>query len=155
LLGLNPINIDLEQFKIYDRLSSIGVHGDDSLDGRGYNLLYTFGAFELLMGYGPSVVNNLIGHELHSTFGSYFVNYGILGGSLYLLFFFYSYQQCARSLGVIRSAICFSPVVLYGITHNGSRFSIVYLFIVCSVSVVGSRYAVSMDQVVSFLRPKR
>lgn len=130
--------VDLENLKIFDRLSSIGSQNDDSLDGRGYWIIWNSGVFELLFGYGLSGVRALIGHELHSTFFSFFANYGLLVGSLYVCMFFAAYCKSVKTLGHIRSIISYAPILLYGITHNGSRFTVLYLFIALAISLPAS-----------------
>jgi hypothetical protein len=136
---LHVPSMNIEDFKLYDRLASIGADNDDSLDARGYWLLTSFGLSELLFGYGASNVNILLGHELHSTFGSFFANYGLFGGLLYIFFFAICFYRCEKNIGMTRSLVCYLPVVLYGITHNGSRFSVLYLFVAASVSLFSAR----------------
>ncbi len=143
---LHVPSMNIEDFKLYDRLSSIGADNDDSLDARGYWLLTSFGLSELLFGYGSSNVNILLGHELHSTFGSFFANYGLFGGLLYVFFFGICFFGCAKNMGFTRSLVCYVPVALYGITHNGSRFAVLYLFVAASVSLFSARR-------LRFLRP--
>jgi hypothetical protein len=137
--------VDPENFKIFSRLSSIGSDSDDSLDGRGYWIIWNSGIFEILFGYGLSVVRALIGHELHSTFFSFFANYGLLVGSLYVGMFLSAYYKSAKSIGHIRSIIAYLPILLYGITHNGSRFTVLYLFIALAISLPASSSNIRED----------
>lgn len=127
--------VDLENLKIFGRLSSIGSDNDDSLEQRGYWIIWNSGVFELLFGYGLTGVRALVGRELHSTFFSFLANYGLLVGSLYTCMFFSAYHKSAKRLGHIRSITSYAPILFYGITHNGSRFTVLYLFIALAISL--------------------
>ena len=119
----------LDEFKFVHRLQSIGTQDDDSLAGRGYIAWYQEGALPLLFGIGKSGVFEAVGHEVHSTIGHFFVTYGVIAG---LLFVWFVANWCYRVWSVFGFAalvlVC-APPLLYGLTHNGSRFTIFWVLL--------------------------
>ena len=134
--GLWLINSgQLADYKFVARLSGLGSQGDDSLAGRGYGVLTEVGAFQFLFGFGAQEVRQLVGHELHSTVASFFANYGVFGGLLFLGFLALWCGRVWRSLGLIGVLIIVVPPMMYGLTHNGSRFTIFWLLVAMSYAI--------------------
>lgn len=131
----------LDQFKFFNRLTDIGGQSDDSLEGRGYQILLNAGAMELLFGYGLARVDEIVGHEVHSTIASFFANYGLIGGMLFVLLLALWARRVFKTFGVIGLISIIVPPMLYGITHNGSRFTIFWILIAMSMSAAPVDYA--------------
>lgn len=125
----------LDSLQFVHRLRDIGGDSDDSFAGRGYSAIFEMGALEFLMGFGAEGSRSLIGHEVHSTFASFFINYGAAGGILFLLFHVAWLSRLWRQGGMITLMVVAAPTVLYGLTHNGSRFTIYWILLAAGFAV--------------------
>ena len=135
------VNIDFEDLKFIDRLAQIGSDSDDSLEARGYGVLFD-PDIRIIYGWGEGYVQNVTGHETHSTIGNIIISYGLVGFTVFVLFLSLIFLRVSKRFGLIVTIGLIAPVMLYGITHNGFRFSIfwVYLAVIytlSSVSMVG------------------
>lgn len=119
----------LDDFKFVARLRGLGTQGDDSLAVRGYWVLAEANPLQLLFGYSVEGVRQLLGHEVHSTLASYFASFGILGGLIFLAFHFLWLRRLVFSDGWFSTVVVALPPLLYGITHNGSRFTIYWMLL--------------------------
>lgn len=124
----------LDQFAFFRRLMDIGSQSDDSLEGRGYTILIQAGALEFIFGFGTTQVKNIIGFEVHSTIGGVFINYGIIGCSLFLTFLIVWMKQILKNFGWLSFFIIAFPPMLYGLTHNGIRFTMFWILLGLSFS---------------------
>jgi hypothetical protein len=123
-----------------DRLAAIGAQGDDSMAARGYDRLWLFPQ-HLLFGSGeggferfrPWDVN-----EFHSTIGTVLFSYGIVGFTLFVLILASVYRQSG-----LHSLLFLGPAFVFGLTHQGLRFSFFWALIGIAASVghQGSRGA--------------
>jgi hypothetical protein len=127
-------NIDFgneENFKFLLRLMDIGSDSDDNFRTRGYLVLYD-GAeniFEILFGLGREKVFLVLGHEVHSTYVVSIMSYGLIGGGFYLAFLLHWILRLHGDLGMLTMVAIIIPPLLYGIAHNGTRFTIFYIMI--------------------------
>lgn len=119
--------INLDDLKIVGRVLSIGSAGDDSLVGRGYGPLLT-PDLRLLVGWGQGYSELTFGSEVHSTFGSLLISYGLIGFLLFGFLVFYVFLRVKNMSSIIIAAALLMPSMLYGLTHNGIRFSIFWVF---------------------------
>lgn len=62
--------------------------------------------------------------EIHSTFGTLLFSYGVLGITLFFLFLW----RTTRTVGFDRY-IYLTPMLAYGVTHNGLRFSFFWFMV--------------------------
>jgi len=122
----------LDQFTFIRRLEDVGAQSDDSLEGRGYYVFFQQGALALLMGLGSSAVREIVGHEVHSTIFSFFASYGVLGGLIFLSFILLWLNRIYMKYKLIGLILVGLPVFLFGITHNGSRFTIFWVLLALS-----------------------
>lgn len=112
---------------INQRLGSIGESTDDNIVGRGYyritdNLeLMAFGAGE---GDFARLDRDGDPKEFHSTPGNIIVSYGVVGVGLFLFFLFIVFRRAP-----LTNLALFAPLMLYGITHNGIRGSLLWFFL--------------------------
>jgi len=97
---------------------------DSQVEGRGYDRILAnpeyllFGAGEgLNKRFGGELAS--IGGELHSSVGTLMFCYGIIGFSLYSAIWYF---MVTAGAGFAYKACAIAPI-LYGVTHNGLRFS--------------------------------
>jgi len=108
------------------RLETVGESSDDSLDERGYDRIinqpeyWPLGAGEGAYFRFDSVLST---GEIHSTWASTFFSYGFVGTSLFLAFLYMVFRGKPRFI-----LLSFVPIVFYGITHNGSRESLLWIY---------------------------
>lgn len=121
--------IDWSDLSFVKRLQAIGSDSDDSLAGRGYYALFEANTWEIFFGLGYEKTLKIVGHEVHSTYISILINYGLFGFLFFAIFQFIIFSKCYSRFGFTATIVLFLPTFLYGITHNGSRFSIFWLFL--------------------------
>jgi hypothetical protein len=118
-----------DNFYFVTRLEGIGSDHDDSLTERGYLSPLIGGAFQFLFGRGEAKVTMLVGHEVHSTYWSYLLKYGLVGFTLFLTFWYQWTKRIWNELGLLGVLLIVAPASFYGITHNGSRFAIFWILV--------------------------
>jgi hypothetical protein len=124
----------------YTRLSTIGMQGDDSLEGRGYNRIKENPHYLILgAGEGANARYNVQKKELHSGLATLVFSYGILGAVLFFVFLFYVFRQCPW-----RHIFLIIPIMLYGLTHQNIRFT--YFWVVIAAAYSGRYYAEKDDE---------
>lgn len=133
----------LDEYAFVHRLENIGGQEDDTFEGRGYIGWFRDGALQMLFGLGSVEVEKRVGHEVHSTVASFFVKYGLLGGGVFVCLIVAWGVRVWRVFRIPGLVLIFMPPMLYGITHNGSRFTIFWLllamsFVLVPVSASGS-----------------
>jgi hypothetical protein len=124
----------LNELLFFNRIANMAEEGDSSLVDRGYFAFLEGSGTELLFGLGSSEVYRIVGHEVHSTFASVWNTYGIVGFILFLPIFLiwgWTLYRAYRPIGVIMLA---GPSILYGIGHNGARFSVFWLLMAVSMA---------------------
>jgi hypothetical protein len=145
VLGLWQTGIlDFEEFFFVQRLQDIGADRDDSLAARGYGVLLegVRGPFSVWFGLGEIAVREANhGNEIHSTYVAYLGLYGLVGGLLYLAFLGSWVWSVFVSVPLVRFAAIVAPPLLFGIAHNGTRFSIFYVLAALSFSLSEQRRA--------------
>lgn len=116
-----------EQYRFFQRISNIMEEEDSSLESRGYFVFLDGSLFNILFGMGSFAIEDLIGHEVHSTFAGVLNNYGIVGlGFLVSAILIWAYRMYLY-FGIIGLIAIVGPPILYGITHNGVRFVIFWV----------------------------
>jgi hypothetical protein len=125
-----------DEYLFVERLLNITNENDSSLESRGYFAFLEGNTLQLIFGLGAQGVDYIVGHEVHSTFGSVINNYGLFG---FVLFF----GACAmwafrlwHHYGFIGLVCLAAPAMLYGVTHNGTRFTIFWLLFAASLGMV-------------------
>lgn len=121
------------------RILNLSKEKDSSLGtGRGYYRVFEMGE-NYLWGVGEGGYNRfeaLKGKEVHSTFVSIFVSYGVIGSLLFLLLF----MRLLFRPGHVRRNLCgLLGIALYSLTHNGIRNTLLWI-------VLAILYLESMDQ---------
>lgn len=112
--------------RVLPRLENIGHQTDDSLAGRGYDRIFEYPQY-LLLGAGEGNLIERFGSdpsELHSTIGTVVFSYGVVG----LLIFLRALFLICRCATPHSWALMLAPM-LYGLTHQGIRFSVFWIFL--------------------------
>ncbi len=109
------------------RILAMSSESDSNLAlGRGYARISELGA-SFVWGLGEGAYSRfsiMTNHEVHSTFANIIVSYGLVG----ILGYFFLLRQLFRNHRVTVFNICgFSGVILYSITHNSIRNTIIWL----------------------------
>jgi hypothetical protein len=128
----------LNDFHFVTRLQDIGHDPDDNLNERGYRSPLEHGALGLMFGLGDEKVQDIVGHEVHSTFWSYLMKYGVAGLGLFLTFWYLWVRRTYAEFGWLGVLLINVPASIYGITHNGSRFAIFWLLVGLSFNLYRS-----------------
>ncbi|MBR4731361.1 MAG: O-antigen ligase family protein [Lachnospiraceae bacterium] len=120
------------------RILNMAKEKDSDLGkGRGYSRVFEMGN-NYLWGVGEGGYNRfeaLRGKEVHSTYVSFFVSYGVIGSLLFLMLL----KRLLWRPGLIkRNIIGLSGIALYSLTHNGIRNTLVWI-------VLAILYLESMD----------
>ncbi len=128
------------QRRVTQRFESIGKDPDDSLEARGYDLVWRYPEY-LIFGaaegtdyrFGRKV-------EIHSTFAAVLFYYGLPGMALFCWGLFRVWRLCR--LGVFQFA---APALVYGLAHHGLRFTEFWLmlgYLCCTGAVIKIRHEV-------------
>lgn len=124
------------------QLSGTHISYDSLLgSGRGYNRIFQLGK-NILWGLGEGAFwrfESLYGLELHSTYASLLVSYGIIGFLGYAYLFF----KCINvgCFNVKKGLISLSGVLLYQFVHNGIRNTIMWMLLSAMFSETDSVYS--------------
>lgn len=124
-----------DQYLFFNRLANMASENDSSLESRGYFAIAQSNSFQMLLGLGGENVDNIVGHEVHSTLGSVLNNYGIFGFAIFsctIGIWLHRLLKCYGASGMFCLA---GPAMLYGITHNGTRFTIFWVLFAASMAM--------------------
>ncbi|MCQ4346606.1 hypothetical protein NGA35_03975 [Pseudomonas stutzeri] len=135
LLIYFAVNDGIQNYAFVDRISRIGSDNDDSLAGRGYGVITEMDGLRFLTGFGTEAIIRFFGNEVHSTVGGIFIGYGVIAGALILAFIFLWCKKLSSEFGLIGAATILAPPLLYGLTHNGIRFTIFWITLALSFSL--------------------
>lgn len=111
------------------RILSMSTETDSSLGAsRGYDRIFELG-INFIWGMGEGYYyrfTTLSGLEAHSSYVTLIVSYGLFGflGYIALIWKFTSYKPCFR-----KNLIVLSGVLLYGVTHNGLRNTLLWILL--------------------------
>lgn len=125
--------------KVVTRIVNMGNENDSGIASRGYYAFMDGSSLEIIFGQGYRAIRNIVGHEVHSSFASLLNYYGILPFISFILLNLYWYYFLNKNFGFRGSVIIFTPPFLYGLTHNGLRFSIFWMLIAVSMAIYLNR----------------
>jgi hypothetical protein len=145
LLALAPAYLVVENSMLFDRVShrlhSIGEQRDDNLSSRGYFRIVENPQY-VLLGAGEGALYRFVGPrerlmiadypEIHSTFGTILFSYGLVGAATFGAAIWCLYRLSSGGL-----FLHLLPAFLYGLTHQGLRFSFLWLLLAV-IAVAGS-----------------
>jgi O-Antigen ligase len=113
---------------VFERIDNIGKQKDDSLAGRGYDRIWLYPQY-LIFGAGEGAykrfsLSQALGQEIHSSFGTILFAYGIFGSVLFALVLCIIFRHAQW-----RDLVYMSGPVLYGLTHQGLRTTLLWVFL--------------------------
>ena len=103
------------------------------MEVRGYFVYLEANFLESIFGMGPQKIHEIRGYEVHSTFMMILSSYGLIGFLIFsalMLFWVIDIEKTYGLNGVM--CIC-APTLLYGLTHNGIRFSMFWIIFATSI----------------------
>ena len=111
-----------------ERLQGIGEQKDDTPAGRGYDRIWLYPEY-LFLGAGEGAYDRFkasmaAGNEMHSTPGTILFSYGLPG-----LFLFVALCCSIFRRTKMRHVAYFLPICLYGLTHQGLRATLLWVFL--------------------------
>ena len=133
------LNGAFDDYLFMQRFMDMADESDSSLESRGYFAFLDGNVLQMLVGLGAQGVDDVVGHEVHSTLGSVVNNYGFVGLILFgaaLVVWAIRLWQVYGLVGLICLA---GPAMIYGITHNGIRFTIFWLLFAASMAMASRR----------------
>ena len=127
--------LDILYTDFFGRLINILNESDSSLESRGYYIFLDANLPQAIFGMGLNKVHELRGYEVHSTFMMILSSYGFIGLLIFSLLMLFWVSDIKKSFG-LNGAICIcAPSLLYGLTHNGIRFSMFWIVFAISIAL--------------------
>lgn len=127
------------QYVFAGRLLGLFQESDTSFAERGYFAIEHGNSLQTLFGLGTGNVFSIVGHEVHSTFGSVLNTYGIFGLMLFGGIMLLWWLELLRGFGLAGLCAIAGPPVLYGVMHNGTRFTIFWILFATSLALARGR----------------
>lgn len=124
-----------DDYLFVKRLQNIAHENDSSLDSRGYFAFLEGNTIQVFLGLGTKGVADIVGHEVHSTLASVMNNYGVVGFLMFAGALGAWALKLWRAYGFIGMACLTGPAMLYGITHNGTRFTAFWVLFAASMAM--------------------
>tara|TARA_A100000164_G_scaffold379178_1_gene422768 strand:+ start:232 stop:1422 length:1191 start_codon:yes stop_codon:yes gene_type:complete len=119
----------------FERILNITKESDSSFAHRGYNIFFESNYLQSLFGIGLKNMYTIHTYEIHSTFGMILTCYGLAGFLIFFALMLFWILDIKNSYG-FRGVICVcGPSLLYGLTHNGIRFSMFWILFAISISL--------------------
>ncbi|WP_417539697.1 O-antigen ligase family protein [Marinobacter sp.] len=137
----------LDDYLFVKRLQGMSQEADSSLASRGYFAFLEGTTIQFFLGLGTEGVADIVGHEVHSTLASVLNNYGVIGFILFSGVLVTWALKLWRAVGFIPMACLTGPAMLYGITHNGTRFTAFWILFATSMAVA--------DRVIKERKPRQ
>ena len=81
------------------------------------------------------MIEEIVGHEVHSTLGAVLNTYGIIGFTLFGSVIVIWAKRLWKAYGLIGFVCLFVPTMLYGLTHNGTRFTFFWVLFAASIGM--------------------
>ncbi len=129
--NISTIADSVEGYSAIDRLTNTGTESDDSMEGRGYDRIILYAQY-IFVGAGEGYQSRFVlSHhqgELHSTIASIFFSYGFIGFLLFASLFF------NRNYYSLRVLFYMSPIMMYGLAHNGIRSPLFWIALALSMN---------------------
>lgn len=124
-----------DDYLFVKRLQGIAHEDDSSLESRGYFGFLEGNTIQIFLGLGTKGVADIVGHEVHSTLASVLNNYGVFGFIMFSAALVVWALKLWRAYGFIGMACLTGPAMLYGITHNGTRFTAFWVLFAASMAM--------------------
>ena len=125
--------IPISELYVFDRTINMFYEGDSSLEVRGYKVFFEGSSLQALFGMGIKNIINIQKYEIHSTLFMILTSYGLIGFLIFFTLIFIWILDINKTYG-LRGVICVcAPSLLYGLTHNGIRFSMFWILFAISI----------------------
>lgn len=125
----------LDDYLFVMRLEGMSQESDSSLESRGYFCFLKGNTIQVFLGLGTNGVAEILGHEVHSTLASVLNNYGVVGFLMFSGALVAWVLKLWHAYGFIGMACLAGPAMLYGITHNGTRFTAFWVLFAASMAM--------------------
>ena len=123
ILLLTLFFLQISEMHLVKRTLNLFTESDSSLSHRGYTVFLEGSLLQNIFGMGVKNVYKFHTYEIHSTLGMIFTSFGSIGFLIFITLMLFWIFEIKSSYG-IRGVICVcGPSVLYGLTHNGVRFT--------------------------------
>ena len=120
---------------LFKRTLNMFSESDSSLSHRGYTVFFEANPLQTIFGMGVKNVYKFHTYEIHSTFGMIFTSFGLFGFLFFLTLMIFWILDIKNSYG-LRGVICVcGPSLLYGLTHNGVRFTMFWIMFAVTISL--------------------
>ncbi|MXP13333.1 hypothetical protein GRI44_00980 [Altererythrobacter confluentis] len=129
-----------DHYHFVERLANMGSENDSSAAERGYFAFLQGGIISQIFGLGSVETYKIVGHEVHSTLAVIWNTYGLVGFLIFVPILVIWGRTSYKSFGPIATLALVGPPLLYGLTHNGTRFSILW-FLVSATMALAHREA--------------
>lgn len=130
-------------FLFVDRLAGMMDESDSSFAERGYFAFLNGNPMQIVFGMGNANIEKIVTHEVHSTLGSVINSYGIVGLILFMGVLYIWWRVLFSAFGLIPSILLFTPAMMYGISHNGIRFTIFWLLVASSYALAQKKIKIN------------
>ena len=130
-------------FLFIDRLAGMMDESDSSFAERGYFAFLNGNPMQIFFGMGNANIEKIVTHEVHSTLGSVINSYGIIGLILFMGVLYNWWRALFLAFGLFSSILLFTPAMMYGISHNGIRFTIFWLFVASSYALAQKKIKIN------------
>ena len=125
----------ISEMSFFKRITNILNESDTSLSHRGYLVFLEGNSLQAIFGMGVKNVFKLHTYEIHSTFGMILTSFGFIGFLIFFTLMIFWILDIKNSYG-FRAVICVcGPSLLYGLTHNGLRFSMFWIMFAVTIAL--------------------
>ena len=130
---INVFYLEIIDSNAFHRLINFKTESDSSFLMRGYFVFFESNSLQAVFGMGPENVFDIKGYEIHSTFMMILTSYGLIGFLIFGLLMLFWILDIKKTYG-LRGVVCIcAPTLLYGLTHNGIRFSMFWIIFALSI----------------------
>jgi hypothetical protein len=124
-----------DDYLFFSRLTNALQEQDSSLEARGYFVLAQATSWQVLFGLGVENARWIQGFEIHSTPAAMLGNYGVLGLALFAGLLLTWAKRLWKAFGLVGLVSIAAPSMLYGLTHNGTRFTFFWILFATSLAI--------------------
>lgn len=132
-----------DNYLFYLRLVNFLNEQDSSLAVRGYYAFLEAEFYQFIFGLGAENLIDIVGGETHSTVFGVLNQYGLIGFIILVYVLLIWARNLLRAFGWTGLVCIAGPSMLYGITHNGIRFT--FFWILFSASMAFSKKVITTN----------
>jgi hypothetical protein len=129
-----------DDFLFIQRIQNFAGENDSSLANRGYFSFFNANSIQLFFGLGSFNTSYARqGYEVHSTLASVLSNYGVFGVFVFTAILITWSIRIFHAFGISGLLSIVVPSMLYGLTHNGTRFMFFWVLFAASLAMANRR----------------